>query len=129
MTSALTRCRLPNRRPHLLFNFEHGGFSYTAGVGFFDDAGQQPAEIFLTTAKHGTVLDTNARDAAIAASLLLQHGCPVDTLRRALTRNADGSASGPLAHVLDLLHHQHDQAEAAQEQSHLADALRDSETA
>jgi hypothetical protein len=79
--------------------FEHGG----SGIGFFDDAGQQPAEIFLTTAKHGTALDTNARDAAIAASFLLQHGCPVETLRRALTRNGDGSASGPLAHVLDLL--------------------------
>jgi ribonucleoside-diphosphate reductase alpha chain len=45
----------------------------------------------------------NARDAAVAASLLLQHGCPVDTLRRALTRNGDGSASGPLAKALDLL--------------------------
>jgi hypothetical protein len=27
----------------------------------------------------------------------------VDTLRKALTRNADGSASGPLARALDLL--------------------------
>jgi hypothetical protein len=99
----------------------HGGFAYTAGIGFFDDAGQQPAEIFLTTAKHGTLLDTNARDAAIAASLLLQHGCPAETLRRALTRNGDGSASGPLAHVLDLLHQQRDQSEAG----HLADAPRE----
>jgi hypothetical protein len=74
MNSAPTRRRLPDRRPHVLFNFEHGGFAYTAGIGFFYDAGRQPAEISLTTAKHGTVLDTNARDAAIAASLLLQHG-------------------------------------------------------
>ena len=58
MTSAPTRRRLPNRRVHLVLDFEHGGFAYTAGVGFFDDAGEQPAEIFLTTAKHGTVLDT-----------------------------------------------------------------------
>jgi hypothetical protein len=92
----------PNRPPHLVVEFEHGGFAYTAGIGFFDDAGQQPAEIFLTTAKHGTLLDTNARDAAIAASLLLQHGCPAETLRRALTRNGDGSASGPLAAALDI---------------------------
>jgi hypothetical protein len=92
----------PSRRTQL----RASGFAYTAGVGFFDDAGRQPAEIFLTTAKHGTVLDTNARDAAIAASLLLQHGCPLDTLRRALTRNSDGSASGPLAHALDLVHQQ-----------------------
>jgi hypothetical protein len=103
MSAALQRRRLPNRRPHLVIEFEHGGFAYTAGTGFFDDAGQHPAEIFLTTAKHGTLLDTNARDAAIAASLLLQHGCPVETLRRGLTRNGDGTASGPLAHVLDLL--------------------------
>ena len=106
MTGAPTRRRLPNRRGHLVIEFEHGGFAYTAGIGFFDDDGRQPAEIFLTTGKHGTALDTNARDAAIAASLLLQHGCPVDTLRRALTRNSDGSASGPLAHVLDLLRKQ-----------------------
>jgi ribonucleoside-diphosphate reductase alpha chain len=114
MISALTRRRLPNRRAHLVLDFEHGGFSYTAGVGFFDDASRQPAEIFLTAAKHGTVLDTNARDAAIAASLLLQYGCPLDTLRRALTPNADGSASGPLAHVLDLLQQQQKQREAAE---------------
>ena len=99
MNAAPQRRRLPNWHPHLVLDFEHGGFSYTAG----DDAGQEPAEIFLTTAKHGTVLDTNASEAAIAASLLLQHGCPAETVRRALTRNGDGSASGPLAHVLDLL--------------------------
>jgi hypothetical protein len=110
IAAALQRRRLPNRRPHLVLEFEHCCFAYTAGVGFFDDAGQQPAEI-LTTAKHGTVLDTNARDAAIAASLLLQHGCPVETLRRALTRNGDGTASGPLAHALDLFdQHQMDEA-------------------
>ena len=61
------------------------------------------AEIFLNTRKHGTAVDVSARDAAIAASLLLQHGCHVDTLRKALTRNSDGSASGPLAHALDIL--------------------------
>jgi hypothetical protein len=48
-------------------------------------------------------VDVNARDAAVAASLLLQHGCHVETFRRALMRNGDGSASGPLAHALDLL--------------------------
>ena len=95
------RRRLPDRRGHELLNFEHGGIRYTAGAGRFDNGGL--AEIFLTAAKHGTAVDVNARDAAVAASLLLQHGCPVDTLRKALTRNGDGSASGPLAHALDLL--------------------------
>jgi hypothetical protein len=50
----------------------------------------------LSTAKHGTAVD--ARDAAVAAS-----GGHLDTLRRALTRNSDDSASGSLAHAPDLL--------------------------
>ena len=95
------RKRLPNRRGHELLDFEHFGIRYTAGIGRFDDG--SIAEIFLNTAKHGTGLDTSVRDAAISASLLLQHGCPLETLRRALTRNGDGSASGPLARVLDIL--------------------------
>ena len=45
----------------------------------------------------------NARDAAIVASLALQHGARTDELRRALTRNSDGSAGGPLAAVLDMV--------------------------
>jgi hypothetical protein len=98
-----TRRRLPDRRGHELLDFEHGGIHYTAGVGRFEDGAI--AEVFLNTAKCGTAVDTNARDAAVAASLLLQHGCPVDVLQRALTRNADGSASGPLARALDLLFH------------------------
>jgi hypothetical protein len=97
----MTRQRLPNRRGHELLDFEHGGIRYTAGVGRFEDG--TLAEIFLNTAKQGTAIDVNARDAAVAVSLLLQHGCPVDTLRQALTRNGDGSGSGPLAHALDLL--------------------------
>src|ERR1700730_19397896 len=96
-----SRRRLPNRRGHELVDFEHGGIRYTAGIGRFEDG--TLAEIFLNTAKHGTAIDTNARDAAVAASLLLQYGCPAETLSHALTRNSDGSASGPLARALDFL--------------------------
>jgi hypothetical protein len=101
IAAAETRRRLPNRRGHELLSFEHGGIYYTAGFGRFDNG--DLAEIFLNTCKHGTAVDVNARDAAVAASLLLQHGCCVHTLRKALTRNSDGSASGPLARALDLL--------------------------
>lgn len=95
------RHRLPDRRSHTLMDFEHGGIRYTAGVGHFETG--EPAEIFLNAAKHGTAAAVNAQDAAIAASLLLQHGCSLETLRNALTRNGDGSPSGPLARALDLL--------------------------
>jgi ribonucleoside-diphosphate reductase alpha chain len=97
----MTRQRLPNRRGHELLEFEHGGIRYTAGVGRFEDGGI--AEIFLKTTKQGTAIGVNARDAAVAASLLLRHGCSVDILRQALTRNGDGWGSGPLARALDLL--------------------------
>jgi hypothetical protein len=87
----------PNRRGHELLGFEHDGIRYTAGIGRFVDGGV--AEIFRNIAKHGTALHVNARAAAVAAS----PRCPVDTLRQAVTRNSDGSGSGPLACALDLL--------------------------
>src|SRR5262249_56816018 len=88
-----SRRRLSNRREHELIDFEHGGIRYTAGVGRLEDG--TLAEIFLNTAKQGTAVDVNARDAAVGASLLLQHGCPGGTLRQALTRNSDDSGAGP----------------------------------
>jgi hypothetical protein len=99
--SDAARHRLPHRHVHELINFVHGGFGYTAGVGRFDDG--SPAEIFLNVAKSGTTLETLARDSAIVASIALQHGASVETLRHALTRNGDGSASGALGALLDLL--------------------------
>ena len=96
----MTLQRPPNRRGHELLGFEHDGIRYTAGIGRFVDG---VAKIFRNIAKHGTALDVNARAAAVSASPLVQHRCPVDTLRQAVTRNSDSSGSGPLACALDLL--------------------------
>ena len=73
--AAETRRRLPNRRGHELLSFEHAGIYYTAGVGRFENG--DLAEIFLNTRKHGTAVDVNARDAAIAASLPVVPARPV----------------------------------------------------
>ena len=100
MTEAI-RERLPNRRGHELITFEHGGVRYHAGIGRFDGGGL--AEVFLNGAKCGTDLDTNAKDSAIVCSLALQAGVPSAVIRRALTSNRDGSASGPLGRVLDIM--------------------------
>jgi hypothetical protein len=96
-----TSKRLPNRREHEIIDLEHGGFRYTAGVGRFDDGAL--AEIFFNVSKSGTTLETQARDAAVVASIALQHGATVATLRHALMRNRDGSASGALGRLLDIL--------------------------
>jgi hypothetical protein len=97
----MNRRHLPNRREHELLDFEHNGFAYVAGIGRFPDG--ELAEVFLNARKNGTAIASAGQDAAIVASLALQHGANPDTLRRALTRNEDGSASGPLGAVLDLL--------------------------
>lgn len=99
--SSAGRKRLPDRRSHEIINFHHNGFAYVAGVGRYEDG--RAAEIFLNAEKIGTAIETQARDAAITALLYFQHGGTLETLRRALTRNGDGSASGPLGAALDLL--------------------------
>jgi hypothetical protein len=97
MTDFPQRQRLANRRPHWLFRFESGGQTYTGGIGRFDDG--RIAEIFINGAKVGSAAEANAQDAAIVASIALQYGCPLETIRHALAR--PGGAAGPLATLLD----------------------------
>jgi hypothetical protein len=95
------RERSPGRREHEVLEFEHMVLRCRGGVGRYPD--QRVAEIFLNIAKEGSAADLNARDSAIAPSLALQHGCCLQALRRALTRNPDNSAAGILVRLLDLL--------------------------
>jgi len=102
----MTREDLPPRRGTLTLEFNHaldrGGQAFPFRVSFsaYDDG--RLAELFLNSAGTlGTALDTGARDAAIAASLALQFGCPAETLRHALTRDGDGAPSGVLGRALD----------------------------
>src|SRR3954452_10168181 len=105
------RRRLAQRRQHQLVDFEHAGHRYTAGIGFFDTG--ELAEIFINVpGRSGSAIETVARDAAILASICLQYGAPTEVIRRALTRNGDGSAGGPLGVVLDLLAQASNQSEA-----------------
>lgn len=113
MTSAPTRHRLPNRRPHLVLEFEHGGFAYRAGVGYFDAACQQPAEIFLKNGKVGSDTDAAGRDSAVVASIAMQYGVPVETIRKALLRDAAGRPSSPLGAALDRLQEQTNKVDAS----------------
>ena len=105
------RRRLPQRRFHELLDFEHAGYCYTAGLGFFETG--ELAEIFINVpGRSGTAIEAVARDAAILTSICLQYGAPVEVIRRALTRNSDDSAGGPLGVVLDLLAQASNQSEA-----------------
>jgi hypothetical protein len=97
----MTRERLPNRRPAETGNLEVAGLMYYYTVGRFPDG--RIGEIFLQNHKHGSQSDANARDAAVAASLALQFGCPLDVLKRALLRDSQGRPSTPLGAALDWL--------------------------
>jgi hypothetical protein len=103
MTASLIpmRRRLPNRRVAETFDLEFSGLRYKATVSRFPDGSL--AEVFVSNHKAGNASDVAARDAGILLSLCLQHGCGVETISRALSRNADGSASGVIAAVLDRL--------------------------
>jgi hypothetical protein len=93
------RRRLANRRTAETFTIEVAGLRYTCTVGRFPDGAI--GEIFLSNTKPSSQSDVNARDAAVAASLAFQFGCPLETLRHALLRDPRGNASSPLGVALD----------------------------
>jgi hypothetical protein len=95
------REKLPNRRASETFEIEASGMKYRATISRFPDG--RLAEIFLGNHKVGSHSDTAARDSAVVASLALQHGVPLEVIRHALLRDANGDASGPLGVALDLI--------------------------
>jgi len=95
------RRRLPDRRLALTFEFEVAGLRYTCTVGRFADG--SIGELFITNHRAGSGAGIMASDSAIAASLALQWGCPLDVLRKALSRDSCGVASSPLGAVLDMI--------------------------
>jgi hypothetical protein len=95
------RRRLPDRRRSENFTFTVGGLRFTATVGQFPDG--RIGELFLNNHKHGTQSDTNARDCAIILSFAIQHGADIYEIRKALCRDSQGRALGPVGAALDYL--------------------------
>jgi hypothetical protein len=90
------RERLPDRRGAELFDFEHNGRRWIATVGRFPDG--RVGEVFLDTRKASAIGEI-AADAAIVASIALQGGAQLETLRHALS----GRNAGPLGVALGLI--------------------------
>lgn len=95
------RRRLENRRASLSFDIEVAGLRYTCTISRFADG--RVGEIFLQSHKPSSQSDSNARDSAIAASLAIQFGCPLETLRHALLRDSHGWPSTPLGAAVDVI--------------------------
>jgi ribonucleoside-diphosphate reductase alpha chain len=96
------RTSLPNRRAHEVLKFQHWGLSYIVGLGRADE-NAPVTEVFLNSGKSGEQAQTLARDSAVLLSLALQHGTPIATMQKAITRNADGTPSGPIGQLLDII--------------------------
>lgn len=90
---------LPNRRFSETISFRHGVFDYRATVGFYPDG--RAGEVFLNAAKTGVDLDVATRDSAIALSFALQHGCRIETICSAMTRDEQGRPAGALGILVD----------------------------
>ncbi len=93
------RKRLPNKRRAETIAFERDGSRYQMTIGYFPDGGV--GEIFLSADRADSLLDVMMSDAAIIASLAMQHGCPLDVLAHALKRDSRGAASSPIGAALD----------------------------
>lgn len=105
MPASGTRSRLPDRRATETFEVDHDNAVYTVSVGYSGIPGIDPdaraGEIFVSAGRAGTGLDITMRDAAIAASIALQYGCPPEVLSKAFLRNDDGTPAGIMAAVAD----------------------------
>lgn len=93
------REKLPNRRMRTPIQFEHGGHKFTGGAGHYPDG--RVGEVFLSGNKPNSPRDIEVKDAAIAASLALQYGCPIEVMRHALLRDDAGNAAGTLGQLFD----------------------------
>ncbi len=88
------RLRLPNRRGADVIDLVHEGRNWTVTVGRFPNGAV--AEVFLN-AKPSPLVDM-AQDAAILASIALQHGASFETVRHAIA-----GRGGPLAAALEIV--------------------------
>ena len=100
-TNAPARKRLPNRRAAETLAFERDNLKYHMTIGLYPDG--RVGEIFLNAEHSNSLLDTLAHDAAILASLALQHGCTLETIAHAIKRDGYGVAASPIGQALDMV--------------------------
>jgi hypothetical protein len=92
---------LPQRRASETFDMMWGGQNtkFTITLGRYEDG--RVGEVFISGAKAGSEMEAVTRDGAILLSLALQHRVPLSTIRHAVTRNGDGTASTIIGAIVD----------------------------
>jgi hypothetical protein len=95
----MTRQPLPQKRRNETQGFERDGINIQMTIGFYEDG--RIGEIFLNADRADSMLDVLMSDAAIIASIALQHGVPLQQIAHALKRDKFGIASSPIGAALD----------------------------
>ena len=97
----MIRRTLPQRRASETFDLRFWSQNFTVTVGFYPDG--TPGEVFIDGGKTGQDIQSTARDAAVALSLALQHGTPIEKIRHAVTRDGSGAAGSILGAIIDAI--------------------------
>lgn len=94
---------LPLRRRSETFDLPFGGLQepHTITIGYYDDG--RIGELFINGGKSGEIVEAIARDSAVILSMALQHGVPLQTISKALTRDGQGNAQTIVGVVVDML--------------------------
>ncbi len=108
MTSVVelrARRSLPQRHQALTLDVRHtfpstgNSIDLRVTAGLYDD--RTIGEVFVNAGRIGSDTEAVMRDAAIAISLALQHGCPLNLIAGALTREEDGKPSSIVGSMVD----------------------------
>ncbi|KAA0970828.1 hypothetical protein FPY71_10150 [Aureimonas fodinaquatilis] len=97
----MSRKHLPNRRPAENCDIWFQGMEVQVSFGWTDD--ERITEVFASTRKVGTSVDTMVRDTAVLISISLQYGVTPPILERSLTMDETGQAEGFAGVILKMI--------------------------
>lgn len=97
----MTRERLPQRRGSTAVDYQHDGADFHLTCSCFSDG--RPGEIFVNSRKPNSAIDVLIGDAAILASLLLQHRVSLGEITHSLKRTAAGQPASPIGRALEIV--------------------------
>lgn len=95
------RERLPNRRAAETGEIDFAGALFVVTAGRYPDG--RIGEVFAHGAKPGSALDFVMSDAAIMASLLLQHGVSAAEIAASMSRHSAGGPASIVGAIVDEL--------------------------
>ncbi len=98
----MTRERLPQRRRNENITINWMGTPIELSFGY-DESHNKVKEVFVSTRKLGTDMDSMARDTAVMLSFLLQYGVDLNELLDVFASDKSGTSEGFASKVAKLI--------------------------